>query len=220
LETPEGVDLTLTPAGPLPRILAYTIDLLIRTALLIALSLLLSMGGEAGIGILTIFAFLAEWFYPVFFEVFSNGKTPGKSSMGLRVVHDDGTPVVWSTSIIRNLLRAADFLPLMYLVGLTSMLMNRPFKRLGDLAAGTLVIYDQMPHPFRNHNWAEEAQAPCVPLTAEEQRALLQFAERRDSLSESRQIELAEILKPLTGKDGVESLTTILRIANGIGGNG
>jgi hypothetical protein len=134
-------------------------------------------------------------------------------------VHDDGTPVAWSTSIIRNLLRAADFLPVMYIFGLTSMLMNRPFKRLGDLAAGTLVIYDHMPHPFRNDSWADDAQAPLVPLTAEEQRALLQFAERRESLSESRQIELTEILKPLTGKDGSEGLATTLRIANGIGGH-
>jgi uncharacterized RDD family membrane protein YckC len=219
LETPEGVDLALTPAGPLPRILAYTIDLLIRTAFLIALSIVLSVGGKAGVGILTICYFLAEWFYPVFFEIFANGKTPGKSSMGLRVVHDDGTPVTWSTSIIRNLLRAADFIPVMYVVGLTTMLMNRPYKRLGDFAAGTLVIYDHAPEALKTDKWADAAQAPSAPLTADEQRALLQFAERRSTLSEARQAELAEILKPLTHENGPEGVQTLLRIADGIGGN-
>nr|GFD53798.1 hypothetical protein [Tanacetum cinerariifolium] len=67
--------------------------------------------------------------------------------MGLRVVHDDGTPVGWSASLLRNLLRFVDMLPFGYSVGAFACLQHPLFKRLGDLAAGTLVIYRDAPTP-------------------------------------------------------------------------
>src|SRR5512143_1036292 len=139
-ETPEGIELGLRVAGPLPRALAWVIDALIRYGGLFIVSIALSILGEFGFGLFLILLFLVEWFYPVLFEV-SRGATPGKKMMGLAVVHDNGTPIGWPASMIRNLLRVIDFFPLMYGTGLLSMLINRQFKRLGDLAAGTLVVY-------------------------------------------------------------------------------
>nr|WP_330178084.1 RDD family protein [Candidatus Vondammii sp. HM_W22] len=106
-----------------------------------------------------------------FFEL-QSGATPGKKAMGILVVHDDGTPVSWSSSLIRNLLRAADFPPFLYGFWLLSMLASRDFKRLGDLAAGTLMIYQE--------SQGERRELPDIApehppgnLTGDEQRALL-----------------------------------------------
>ena len=69
--------------------------------------------------------------------------TPGKKSQGIYVCHDDGTPITLSASMIRNLLRVADFLPFMYLVGVFSVLFNRKSQRIGDMVAGTMVVYGE-----------------------------------------------------------------------------
>ena len=92
-ETPEGVDLSLIPAGPIPRVLAWGIDLLIRIFTYSALFSFFPHFGAFGIGLLWISIFVVEWFYPVFFEVRS-GSTPGKKRFGLQVLHDDGTPAI------------------------------------------------------------------------------------------------------------------------------
>lgn len=198
IETPEGVELGLRVAGPAPRFLAWVIDMLIRGAIYIGLSIILALLGRLGIGLLLIVIFLLEWFYPVLFEVYRQGATPGKRSMGLRVMHDDGTPVGWSASLVRNLLRAVDFLPLLYGLGLTSMLLTRDFKRLGDLAAGTLVVYStQAPAPPSLP--VATPQAPPVPLSTQEQRAVVDFAERAALLTPERVGELAGLATPLTG---------------------
>jgi uncharacterized RDD family membrane protein YckC len=139
-ETPEGIDLGLRVAGPISRALAWIIDAFIRYSVLFALSTVLASLLSFGMGLFLILLFLLEWFYPVVFEVV-RGATPGKKAMGLLVVHDNGTPVGWSASMIRNLLRSVDFLPFFYCAGLISILLNSRFKRLGDLAAGTLVVY-------------------------------------------------------------------------------
>jgi uncharacterized RDD family membrane protein YckC len=77
----------------------------------------------------------------VLFELSPWAATPGKRALGLKVVMDDGLPVTPAASLIRNLLRAADFLPFLYAAGLISMLVRADFKRLGDLAAGHVVVH-------------------------------------------------------------------------------
>ncbi len=207
IETPEGVELGLRLAGPAPRFLAWLIDMLIRGAVYLGLSMVLPFFGRMGIGLLLISFFLIEWFYPVLFEVYRQGATPGKRSMGLRVMHDDGTPVGWSASLVRNLLRAVDFLPLLYGFGLASMLLSRDFKRLGDLAAGTLVVYsDKTPVPPSLP--AVTPQAPPLPLTTPEQRAVVEFAERAALLTPERVNELADLAAPLTGLSPSASTST------------
>ena len=107
-ETPEGIDLELRPAGPVVRILAWGMDLLIRLAVYMVLFMSLAALGRVGIGIWLLTSFLLEWFYPVYFEVRHRGATPGKRTVGLQVIHDDGTPVGLAASFIRNLVRFVD----------------------------------------------------------------------------------------------------------------
>ena len=193
VETPEGIDLILRPAGLMPRALAFGIDLLIRGAILLAAFIVLGLLGQFGAGLGTILYFLVNWWYPVLFEVLYQGRTPGKKVMGLRVVHDDGTPVGWAASLTRNLLRAVDMLPFAYCVGAISSLSHPSFKRLGDLAAGTLVVYRDEP-PKRPQLPEADAERAPFSLSLVEQRALLDFAERSADLSAARRAELAGIL--------------------------
>ncbi len=190
-ETPEGVDLGLSVAGPVPRALALALDGLIRLALYMVLIPLTALA-ELGIGLILLGTFFIEWLYPVVFEVV-RGATPGKRALGLAVVHDDGTPVGLPASLIRNLLRVVDFLPIFYGVGLISMLADPDFRRLGDLAAGTLVIHaqDRAPKPPIP---AADPRPPPPGLTLAAQQAILAFAERSQRLSPSRCEELAETL--------------------------
>ena len=131
--TPEGIELSLRLAGPVARALAWTLDLMIRLAILFAAALSLSQLGNFGAGLFFLGWFLLEWLFPAACEVYWRGATPGKKLFGLMVLHDDGTPVRWPAALTRNLLRAIDFLPMLYATGLVAMLMNRDFKRLGDL---------------------------------------------------------------------------------------
>ncbi|MGB4073499.1 RDD family protein [Pseudomonas sp.] len=193
VETPEGIDLILRPAGVVPRALAFAIDLLIRGLLLAVLFAVLALLGQFGMGLGTILLFLVTWWYMVLFEVLNQGRSPGKQMMGLRVIHDDGTPIGWAASLTRNLLRFVDMLPFGYTLGILSCLNHPAFKRLGDIAAGTLVVYRDLPAPPPKLPEADALRAPMA-LSLNEQRALLGFAERAESLSSARRQELAGIL--------------------------
>jgi uncharacterized RDD family membrane protein YckC len=139
--TPEGIELTLHLAGPVPRAMAWAIDLAIRLAIVMGVGMVALQFGQAGVGVMLLAAFFVEWLLPAWFEAVWRGQTPGKRAMGLTVLNDDGTPVRWPAALTRNLLRAVDFLPFFYGIGLLAMLTSRDFKRLGDLAAGTVVVY-------------------------------------------------------------------------------
>jgi uncharacterized RDD family membrane protein YckC len=203
ITTPEGVELNLRLAGPVPRACAWAIDLAIRSVIMIALFVGLTPLGGVGFGAFLIAVFLLEWFYPALCEVYLDGATPGKKSMGLRVVNDDGTPVQMAAAMIRNLLRAADFLPVLYGVGLVSMLVNREFKRLGDLVAQTVVIYRDESRADVSIPAAAPAP-PATPLTVQEARAVLDCAERVPELTAERADELARLAAPLIGADQAE----------------
>ncbi len=213
IETPEGVELGLRVAGPVPRALALGLDVAIRIAAYTLLAMPLALLGGAGMGLWLIVLFCGEWLYPVFFEVLRDGSTPGKRRLGLQVLHDDGTPIAWSASMIRNLLRFVDFLPAVYAFGLTTMLFHRDFKRLGDLAAGTLVVHRD-DAGARSRVPKAEALPPAVPLGLDEQRAILEFAERRPSWTRERAAELAGLARPLTGKPGLDGAEALTGIAN------
>lgn len=220
-ETPEGVDLRLRLAGPVPRAMALAIDWLVRLGLYAVLTPLVAFSG-LGVGLVLLGLFLVEWFYPVLFELHS-GATPGKRAMGLTVVHNDGTPVGPAASLLRNLLRAVDFLPLFYAAGLVSMLLDTDFRRLGDLTAGTLVVYADDERAPRGIPRRDPKAPPTAGLPVELQQALVDFAERSPHLSGARCAELAELAlqrlgsgtPPLRGKAAVEHL---LGIANWIAG--
>ena len=85
------------------------------------------------------------------FELHASGATPGKRVFNLKVVMDNGLPVTPAASMTRNLLRVADFLPFGFGFAIASMLVRRDYKRLGDIAAATLVVHEQRPAPARRH---------------------------------------------------------------------
>jgi uncharacterized RDD family membrane protein YckC len=193
--TPELIEIHLRPSGLIARGLAFFIDSIIKSIIMIAFFFMVitAESSSFGIGIWLISLFLIEWFYPVIFEIYFNGATPGKKALGLKVIHDNGTPVGWSSSIVRNLLRSADFLPLGYAFGVFSILFHQEFKRLGDIAAGTLVVYNRPPL----NKSAIEPVTPIMPLhslSSQAQQTIISFAEKAPRLTETRQEELAELI--------------------------
>lgn len=95
------------------------------------------------IALIGFFSFLVIWGYYILFEMIWNGQSPGKRWQRLRVLRSDGTPIGTSESVIRNLVRIIDFLPLFYGIGLITMFVNKKARRLGDFAAGTLVVHEE-----------------------------------------------------------------------------
>jgi uncharacterized RDD family membrane protein YckC len=216
--TPEGIELTLHLAGPLPRAMAWAMDLAMRIGIVLAVVLVALPIGQAGWGIVLLAAFFVEWLLPAWFEAAWRGQTPGKRAMGLAVLNDDGTPVRWPGALTRNLLRAVDFLPALYGIGLVSMLANRDFKRLGDLAAGTVVVY-RLEGMAAQKIPEAPAIVPPVALNLEVQRALLDLAERSASMTPERFQELAELPTPLVGDlDGPRAAARLIGMANHIAG--
>jgi uncharacterized RDD family membrane protein YckC len=147
ISTPEGVEVQLTLAGIGSRMMAGIVDLAIQTAIWVALSLLVvvATGGSGwGAAVLAVVAFLLVFGYDVGFEVLAAGRTPGKRLTGLRVVRTGGGPVDLVTSAIRNVLRILDFMPGFYALGMVSVLFTQRNQRIGDLAAGTLVVRERL----------------------------------------------------------------------------
>ncbi len=173
----DQVALHLPIAGPSSRILAYALDLvLIWVALGIVLlglfagTALVNELGEAvgdwlrrvgestdpeafegafllGVLLIVVLGAVAEIAYFLFWDLVGGGRSPGKALFGLRVMRDGGLPIDLRASLIRNLLRLADVLPANYLTGLIAMLVSRDGKRLGDLAAGSIVVRQDRPLP-------------------------------------------------------------------------
>src|SRR5439155_10322840 len=98
-------------------------------------------------GLFLVIQLVIEWGYFVFCEMTSGGRSLGKALVGLRVVRDGGFPISLRESLVRNLLRLVDVLPWYYTVGLVSIVLSRDGKRLGDLAAGTIVVRLDRPEP-------------------------------------------------------------------------
>jgi uncharacterized RDD family membrane protein YckC len=213
VHTPEGVALRLPAAGPVPRALAWLIDLGIRFGVLGAASALLGVLGKTGIGVYLILVFVMLWLYPVVFEAMFDGQTPGKRAMELRVVSADGAPVGWLAAFVRNLLRTVDALPLGYGFGLAASLWDPFGRRLGDMVAGTLVVHAPRLRATSTPPVAG-VHAPAHPLLREEQLAVIAFAERAAQLTPERQEELADIAEPATGARGELGVTRLLGISN------
>ena len=217
--TPEGIELTLRLAGPVPRALAWSVDLALRVVVVLVVMMLASQLGRAGWGVVLLTAFFVEWILPAVFEAQMGGQTPGKRFFGIAVLNDDGTPLRWPGALTRNLLRAVDFLPFFYAFGLIAMLLNRDFKRLGDLAAGTVVVYLSTDKEAQRKIPEAPPLAPPVPLDLDEQRAVLDLAERAAGLTKERVEELAALPTPLVGSlDGERAAARLLGMANYLAG--
>ncbi len=207
VETPEGIALDLSPAGPVPRALAFLVDFFIRFVLWVLALMVAGSLGVLGMAFVWISLFLIEWIYPIAFELSVAGATPGKRALGLQVVMDTGLPVTPAASITRNLLRVADFLPACYAFGAASLLLRADFKRLGDIAAGTLVVHAA---PVVLHREPPEAvpMAPARPLSRREQSAIVSWAGRAATLTPARLEELAHLARPAIAATATASADT------------
>ena len=205
IATPEGVDLELKLAGVGSRFSAALIDFVIQMALLAALVVPFLIAGDLsgwGGAAFAILAFLLFLGYDVLFEVLNSGRTPGKQLNGTRVVRVDGSPVRFLTSAVRNALRLIDML-FFYLVGVVAILVTTRNQRLGDLAAGTLVVRERLAKVTQD----QYAAAPAAPrpqgewqnwdvggVTAEELSAVRAFLARRYELTPEARKSLADDL--------------------------
>jgi uncharacterized RDD family membrane protein YckC len=220
IELAEGVEIRLRMAGPVLRISAYAMDFVIRLLILIAgmvafLFAGIAVGNKVAQGMILVTWFLLDWLYPVFFEAGKRGATPGKRIMGLRVVQTTGSPITIGQSVVRNFLRFMDGMPLFfYVFGITCCLATKRFQRLGDLAAGTVVIYDRLPPlKFTAHPASVTPLPIPLGLSADETRALGLFRERADLWSEARRVEIADQASALTGANGAAGVQRLLGMA-------
>jgi uncharacterized RDD family membrane protein YckC len=214
IETPEHVRFRYQVAGPAKRALAYLIDLIVRAAIVLVIGFFASFGialgdtlAHASVGFILLVVFLVEWAYYVLLETAWSGRTIGKRALALRVVTEGGHPLSFSDSLLRNLLRAADFLPAAYAIGLVVMGRDPRFRRLGDLAAGTIVIAEEraaVAGPLRLDPPPSPAEIRWlpqrIPLTGDELDAVELFLRRADKLSPARANELAEMVAPVFAK--------------------
>jgi uncharacterized RDD family membrane protein YckC len=142
--TPEGVRFSLPLAGPVSRGLAWFIDFLVLAGLSSASSLLilplLALSPSWGLALQVVVFFLVTTFYGVLLEWWWRGQTIGKRVLRLRVMDERGLGLRFGQIVVRNLMRAVDALPLFYAVGGGAMVLTRHCQRLGDLAAGTVVV--------------------------------------------------------------------------------
>jgi uncharacterized RDD family membrane protein YckC len=212
IDTPEGVPLELTLAGVGSRCAAALIDYVLQTIILVALLLVLGYGAGVSPGasavseaVWALGFFFVFWGYDVAFEVLNSGRTPGKALNGLRVVRESGAPVTFGTSAVRNVIRIIDILPGTYLVGMTAILVTRRNQRLGDLAAGTLVLREprSLPPEVRLSHLAQTPAWDTSAVDQQELDAVASFLARRGDLAPDARIqiaaELAGRLRPKVG---------------------
>jgi uncharacterized RDD family membrane protein YckC len=208
-ETPEGIAISMRAAGYPVRCMAFLIDAAIRYAIVSTMAAILGPGGRVGTGVLLIILFLVLWLYPVIFELAPGAATPGKRAMGIQVMMASGLPLTPTGCLIRNLMRAVDMLPLLYGFGIVSMLLRRDARRLGDLAAGTLVVYrDQAAHAG-DFGTGEPLQ-PRQPLTIRQQTAIAAFGWRVTRLTPERAEEIAVLAAEAV--PGAEDLPVTARL--------
>ena len=225
VQTPEGIEFILYPAGFLIRACSYAIDLAMQLIFICAAALTINsliMIVGTWLWMLTLFG--VSWFYHVFFELFFKGQSPGKKILGLRVVRSDGSPVNPGASFLRNLLRFADTFMFLYIIALICMSASQGFRRLGDWAADTLVVYTKNAPSASGRfdmSWLREYNIITPPenLSYEEKQTILMFARRYPLMSKERADEIArsyaQIPKNEANQTACEYLLGIARKLSG-----
>ena len=201
--TPEAVMLEADLAGLGSRFMAALLDAVIQFgAVLIAGLVLAATQSETALVVNLVTGFLVIFGYPIVLETATRGKTVGKMAARIRVVRTDGQPVTFPVVLVRNLLRLVDILPTAYAVGVVSILVTKHGQRLGDLAAGTVMVYDvPAPLPQQLHlgespdrDRATRGMDPAG-LTPQEYALVRSFLLRRYSLDPAARMRLATDLK-------------------------
>jgi len=198
IDTPEQIALEFPLASVGSRFLALALDTLLQAAaFLVALLLTLGIGivgavvglnfGVWGVALAILFGFILYYAYFAAFEILWNGQTPGKRWVGLRVISESGRPIGAFEAILRNLLRIVDQLPAIYAVGTVSMFLTSRNQRLGDLAAGTVVVHDRaVDQPvFREPARPATTRYGSHRLTPEEIAAIDAYLRRRWDVDDS-----------------------------------
>jgi len=194
--SPENIAFQFRLAGPAARMMAFVLDALVigvaAAAMLFALGILGTVA-EAFAGLFLIALFFIWWGYGAASEVLANGRTAGKAALGLRVVSQTGLSINPPQAILRNLLRVVDIAP-PFFPGVVCMAFTRRLQRLGDLAAGTMVVLDRTRRPPRPPR-VDAAPVELVPTgfhpDARLLEALAAYVGRRTDLSTARRQELA-----------------------------
>lgn len=187
IDTPEQVELEYSVAGVGSRFVAVLLDMLMIGAFFVveivvlvvigAASLASPAAGKFGeaagkwlVAFVIFINFAIFWGYFALFEAYWHGQTPGKRAMKLRVIKDSGRQITFFEALARNLLRVVDWMPSLYLVGVITMLCNKRNQRLGDLAAGTMVVHERLDEPSLLYQTGTTLVAPVG------------FAARRDNI--------------------------------------
>jgi len=224
IETPEQIALEFPLAGIGSRFLAFAIDTLIQGVLyivgLFALFTTLSVvkisphwfawipyAWAPAIAILLVFCIY--WGYFALFEILWKGQTPGKRMTGIRVIKDSGRPIDVYEAIGRNLLRAVDGLPGMYIVGLVSMMISSRNQRLGDHLVGSIVVHEKRPEEIRP-DWSAsdpsaQTDSKLSAITPEELVVIETYLQRRETFGlEVRDLTARQIASRITARTGIE----------------
>jgi uncharacterized RDD family membrane protein YckC len=222
IDTPEQIELNYDIAGIGSRACAALIDsTLIGVLMWLGWYLMFSvftgrMDGMLSnwlIAILSLITFSIYWGYYIVFDLFRNGQSPGKRALKLRVIKNGGYPIGFGDSAIRNLVRVVDFLPMFYAIGIASMILDKRWRRLGDLAAGTLVVKERTDltsaqlvvsvDPKSNFTYADRIRLEMV--TPMELSTIREYLSRRRMLSAKRRGQLSRTIgQPIAQKMGVE----------------
>jgi uncharacterized RDD family membrane protein YckC len=203
ISTPEGVDLEIPLAGLGSRFIGLLIDTIIQvTVIAAAVAGALVIGSTLAAVVLSASAVLLTIGYDVIFEVSAGGRTPGKRVAGVRVVMDGGQPVGLRASLIRNVIRLFEGFATFYILAMVSILVTRSNQRLGDLAAGTLVIRERSAAPplYVPPPAATASTLDATGVTGEELAIVRSFLARRESLAPHARralaADLADRLRP------------------------
>jgi uncharacterized RDD family membrane protein YckC len=214
--TPERIVLEHLLAGPSRRFVAYLFDqclIVALTLLVVLVTRILAFGSPSGWGPARVGYFLLTWGYGAFCEGVLNGQTLGKRLLGIRVVSEEGVAISGAQAILRNLVGTVDgLLPFWYQLGLASMLLTRKFQRLGDLAAGTMVVIEE-----------RRANRPITRIVDPDVDALLPWLPRQISASTDLARALSDYVQsrrrhgPQRRTEMAEHLATPLRKRFGLG---
>lgn len=224
IETPEHIALQFQLAGVASRAFAYIIDFFVQLVplmaaliaavvfapeMLVGKAYMVESKGHIEMSLLAkavaaLAVFCVNFGYFFLFEILWRGQTPGKRAMGLRVLREGGYAVDPRAALIRNLLRAIDFLPTFYLLGMGMVFWGRAGKRLGDYAAGTMVIREAAyePSPQETHDVRLQRTAGSTPagppqnhrLTPQERALVVQFFARAEGLHPAARDKVAGLL--------------------------
>lgn len=219
LLTPEKTIVSFRIAGLGSRAAAHLVDLVLWFLVLFILSILVSMfsvfsylAASLAPALLMMLPILGTFLFFILFEGLWNGQTVGKKMMGIRVRKLDGTGITFGSALARNLLRPADLFPGTYFVGMLSIVTSPTSQRLGDMIAGTIVVYDKRPEPvFRvaphsvNEHPLEAAIGDLRGMTRAEYDALRLFCDRYPELPSRAQKQfMDEVWTPIALKLGIE----------------